>query len=105
MTTTSKPLSLSTTDSFVPRHIGPSDAETQAMLETLGYATLDELIDATIPEQIRLRRPLAIGGGLSEFEILGRLRELAAKNRVFRSYIGMGYADCITPPVIQRNIL
>ncbi|MFL5575264.1 MAG: aminomethyl-transferring glycine dehydrogenase [Gemmatimonadaceae bacterium] len=105
MTTTSKPLSLSDTDSFVPRHIGPSDAETQAMLATLGYETLDDLIDATVPERIRLRRPLAIGRGMSEHEVLGRLRALAAKNRVFRSYIGMGYSDCITPPVIQRNIL
>src|SRR5215207_5020964 len=105
MTTTSKPLSLSATDSFVPRHIGPSEAEIQAMLATLGYATLDDLVDATVPEQIRLRRPLAIGGGLSEYEILAQLRAIAAKNRVFRSYLGQGYSDCITPPVIQRNIL
>src|SRR5215207_2381278 len=105
MTTTSKPLSLSATDSFVPRHIGPSEAEIQAMLATLGYATLDDLVDATVPEQIRLRRPLAIGGGLSEYEILAQLRAIAAKNQVFRSFIGMGYSDCITPPVIQRNIL
>ena len=105
MTTTSKPLSLAATDSFIPRHIGPSDAETQAMLATLGYATLDDLVDATVPARIRLRRPLAIGAGLSEYEILGRLRALAARNRVFRSYIGMGYSDCITPPVIQRNVL
>ena len=105
MTTTSKPISLAETDSFVPRHIGPSEADTRAMLAVLGYATLDDLIDATVPAEIRLRRPLAIAGGMSEYEILGRLRALAAKNRVFRSYLGMGYSDCITPPVIQRNVL
>ncbi|HET7457440.1 MAG TPA: aminomethyl-transferring glycine dehydrogenase, partial [Gemmatimonadaceae bacterium] len=105
MTTTSKPISLAETDSFVPRHIGPNEAETRAMLAALGYATLDDLIDATVPAGIRLRRPLAIGAGMTEYEILGRLREIAAKNRVFRSYLGMGYSDCITPPVIQRNVL
>ena len=71
MTTTSKPISLAETDSFVPRHIGPSEAETRAMLATLGYATLDDLIDATVPAGIRLRRPLAIGAGVRVSAIAG----------------------------------
>ncbi|MDQ3697842.1 MAG: aminomethyl-transferring glycine dehydrogenase [Gemmatimonadota bacterium] len=104
-TTTAASLSLSTVDSFISRHIGPGDDEIREMLETLGYDTLDEFIDTVVPEAIRLRRPLALTGETSEYEALRGLRQLAAKNAVFRSYIGMGYHDCITPPVIQRNIL
>ncbi|HEY7237344.1 MAG TPA: aminomethyl-transferring glycine dehydrogenase [Gemmatimonadaceae bacterium] len=91
--------------SFIPRHIGPSDAEQREMLQALGFESLDALIEATVPDSIRLRRPLAIHGGLSEHESLGALRETAVKNEVYRSYIGLGYHDCITPPVIQRNVL
>ncbi|HKW08901.1 MAG TPA: glycine dehydrogenase (aminomethyl-transferring), partial [Gemmatimonadaceae bacterium] len=91
--------------SFIPRHIGPSDAEQREMLQVLGFDSLDALIEATVPDSIRLRRPLAIHGGLSEYESLGALREIAVKNEVYRSYIGLGYHDCITPPVIQRNVL
>jgi glycine dehydrogenase len=75
------------------------------MLGTIGYPTLDALIDATIPEAIRLRRPLAIHAGRSEHEALAALRAIAVKNRIFRSYLGYGYHDTLTPPVIQRNIL
>ena len=75
------------------------------MLDVLGYASLDELIDATIPAGIRFRRRLDLPEPQSEFEALSALRAIAAKNRVFRSFIGMGYADTITPPVIQRNVL
>jgi glycine dehydrogenase len=75
------------------------------MLRTIGYGTLDELIDATIPPAIRLGRPLAIHAGRTEYEALALLRTIAAKNRVFRSLLGYGYSDTITPPVIQRNIL
>src|SRR5258705_6550205 len=75
------------------------------MLELLGYAGLDALIEEAVPSQIRLRRPLQLPGGRSEFEVLAALKDIAAQNQVFRSYIGMGYHDCITPPVIQRNIL
>jgi glycine dehydrogenase len=75
------------------------------MLTTLGYPTLDALIDATIPEAIRLRNPLAIHAGASEHEALATLRAISMKNRVFRSYLGYGYHDTLTPPVIQRNIL
>src|SRR5215208_3921072 len=92
-------------DSFVPRHIGPDEREQREMLQALGYQSLDEMIDATVPERIRLRRPLNIARGRCEFEALAELRQMARRNRVFRSYLGMGYHDTITPPVIQRNIL
>src|SRR5688500_4300016 len=75
------------------------------MLETVGYGSLDELVDATIPRSIRLERPLALGPERSEYELLRELRTMMSRNRVFRSCLGMGYHDCITPPVIQRNIL
>ncbi len=75
------------------------------MLDALGHDSLDALIDATVPESIRLRRPLALGPERSEYELLAELREMVSKNRVFRSFIGMGYHDCIVPPVIQRNVL
>src|SRR3989441_373563 len=75
------------------------------MLATLGLQSLDALVDATVPEDIRMRRPLALDPNMGEFEALAKLRALHDRNQVFRSYIGMGYYDCITPPVIQRNIL
>jgi glycine dehydrogenase len=75
------------------------------MLAALGYVSLDALTDATVPEAIRLGRPLAIGDALGEHEMLEALRNLASDNQVMRSMIGMGYYDCITPPVIQRNVL
>src|SRR5206468_9371671 len=65
---------------------------------------LDSLIDDAVPSQIRLTRPLRLPAARSEFEVLAALREIASQNQVFRSYIGMGYYDCITPPVIQRNL-
>jgi glycine dehydrogenase len=96
---------LTHTDTFVRRHIGPNGAEVAEMLETLGYGSLDELIDATVPASIRLNRSLQLGPERSEYELLSELRKLAQKNKVFRSFIGMGYHDTIVPPVIQRNIL
>src|SRR3954454_11606735 len=105
MTTTTRDTTISPADSFIPRHIGPSEAEVAEMLALLGYATLDELIDATIPAPIRLRRPLAIHAGRSEHEALAAMKAIARKNRIFRSYLGYGYSDTLTPPVIQRNIL
>jgi len=90
---------------FEQRHIGPNPKEVQQMLEVLGLSTLDDLIDRTIPPTIRLNRPLELGVERSEYEASLELRAIAAKNQVFRSFIGMGYYDCITPPVIQRNIL
>src|SRR5690349_21297442 len=105
MTTTTRNTTISPADNFIPRHIGPNAAEVAEMLALLGYATLDELIDATIPAPIRLRRPLAIHGARTEHEALAALRAIARKNRIFRSYLGYGYSDTLTPPVIQRNIL
>ena len=105
MTTTIRTAPLTSADSFVPRHVGPSEAEVQEMLGQIGYPTLDALIDATIPEAIRFRRPLAIHAGRSEHEALAAMRGIAGKNRIFRSFLGYGYHDTLTPPVIQRNIL
>src|SRR6267378_1007687 len=69
------------------------------MLKTLGFASLDALIDATVPRKIRLRQGLSLPKGLTELEVLTYFRALAARNQVFRSFIGMGYSDCVTPPV------
>jgi glycine dehydrogenase len=93
------------TESFVPRHIGPSAQDIEKMVESIGFRTLDDLIDATIPEKIRLRGSFDLPPGKAEHEVLAEFRALAAKNKVFRSFIGMGYADTVTPPVIQRNIV
>jgi glycine dehydrogenase len=92
-------------DSFVRRHLGPNAAETQEMLDVLGFGSLDELVEATVPPDIRLRRELALPAARTEWEVLAEVRELASRNQIFRSYLGMGYHDCITPPVIQRNVL
>jgi glycine dehydrogenase len=92
-------------DSFARRHIGPNKEARDAMLSELGFANLDELIDATVPQNIRLDRPLNLPDAKSESEALSELRVLARKNSVARSFIGAGYSDTITPPVIQRNIL
>ncbi len=92
-------------DRFVHRHLGPTDADIQEMLATLGLQSLEALVEATVPEDIRMRKPLALDPNMGEFEALAKLRVLHDRNQVFRSYIGMGYYDCITPPVIQRNIL
>src|SRR2546428_1502611 len=97
--------SLLPADRFVTRHIGPSADETRAMLQALGAASLDEFIDTVVPEDIRLRRPLALPPGRTEREVLQALRGLAAQNQLFRSYIGMGYHHTFTPQVIQRNIV
>lgn len=92
-------------DKFVRRHIGPSEDETRAMLESLGLASLEELVDKTLPKKIRSSRPLNLPEPRGEYELLKDLRQVAAQNKVFKSYLGMGYHDCITPPVIQRNVL
>src|SRR5438067_1841773 len=97
--------SLAPADRFVTRHIGPSPDETRGMLATLGYDSVDEFVDAVVPEDIRLRRPLALPPGRTEREVLQALRGLAAQNQLFRSYIGMGYHHSFTPQVIQRNIV
>ncbi len=99
---------LSPTDPFLPRHIGPREDELSAMLASVGAESLEALVEDTIPAAIRMDHPLSLerlAGPASESETLARLRAVAQKNRVVRSLIGMGYHDCITPPVIQRNIL
>src|SRR3977135_4217138 len=92
-------------DSFAHRHIGPNKRARAAMLTDLGFENLDELIDGTVPQNIRLDRALDLPEAKSESEALAELRHLAQKNTVARSFIGAGYYDTITPPVIQRNIL
>ncbi|MGK2934970.1 MAG: aminomethyl-transferring glycine dehydrogenase [Gemmatimonadaceae bacterium] len=105
MTTQTQIRALPGSDDFVRRHVGPGEADVAKMLDVLGYDSLDDLIDAVIPRDIRSKDPLATGAAKSEYEALAGLRGLAARNRVFRSYLGLGYHDCITPPVLQRNIL
>jgi len=92
-------------DQFARRHIGPGAEATREMLSLLGYPSLDALIDDAVPSQIRLRRPLQLPATRGEHEVLAALKEIAAQNQVFRSFIGMGYCDCITPAVLQRNLL
>ena len=89
---------------FTLRHIGPDETETKEMLASIGVASVDELIDKTIPLNIRLEKKLAIAEPISEFEYLSELKKIANKNKVFRSYIGQGYYDTITPSVILRNL-
>jgi len=90
---------------FTRRHIGPTDDDIAAMLHEMGYGSLEELADAAVPESIRLSTPLQLEPGRSEHEVLGELRAIADRNEVRRSYIGMGFSDCVTPPPILRNIL
>src|SRR4051812_20157426 len=89
---------------FQERHIGPSEQETRDMLKAIGVVSLDELIDNTIPSDIRLERGLEVAGPVSEYEYLKELRTTASKNKVFRNFIGQGYYDTITPTVILRNL-
>jgi glycine dehydrogenase len=93
------------TDRFVHRHLGPREDDIQEMLAALGMPSLDALTDATVPADIRFRRSLDLPFNRGEKEVLDELKRLASANRVYRSLIGMGYYDCVTPPVIQRNIL
>ncbi|QZZ23092.1 aminomethyl-transferring glycine dehydrogenase [Leptothermofonsia sichuanensis E412] len=96
---------LAYTDSFERRHIGPSPEDITQMLALLGFKSLDDLIEATIPASIRMSRSLHLESARSEYELLQELREIAQENQVYRSFIGLGYYNCITPTVIQRNIL
>ncbi len=92
-------------DSFVPRHNGPSESDVKAMLTTLGYATLDQLVDATVPANIRLPRALALPAPMSEQEALAEFRRMVSGNEIWRNFIGMGYSATHTPAVVQRNVL
>ena len=93
------------TDDFTRRHIGPTPAEQAAMLAELGYSSLDELTVATVPAAILRHDPIAAGGPVTEAQAIADLKRVAQKNKVFRSYIGMGYSGTHTPPVVLRNIL
>ena len=93
------------TNNFINRHNGPRQHELSEMLKTIGSPSLDALIEETVPSSIRLPKPLNLPEGLNEHEYLSHLRQLGAKNKLFKSYIGMGYYNTIVPGVIQRNIL
>ena len=92
-------------DTFAERHLGPREAEIAGMLTALGVSSLEELMEQTVPAAIRLDEALNLPPARSESEVLADLQGMAAKNKVFRSYMGLGYSGCITPGVIQRNIL
>ena len=104
--TTNKSLDgLAPLDTFPRRHLGLTDSDIHEMLGTLGLSSLDALINTTVPGSIRQRQPLHLASHRSEQEVLVELRNLATQNTVSRSFIGMGYYDCMTPPVILRNVL
>jgi glycine dehydrogenase len=92
-------------ENFLYRHLGPRESDLEEMLKIIGVSTLDELIDKTVPESIRLKSPLNLPSGINEYEYITSLKKLASKNKVFKSYIGMGFYNTIFPAAIQRNIL
>ncbi|MGQ0827534.1 MAG: aminomethyl-transferring glycine dehydrogenase [Bacteroidota bacterium] len=94
-----------TTDKFVNRHNGPRENDVKAMLKKIGAGSVDELIEQTIPAAIRLKKPLNLPAGMTEYDYHKHLRAIAAKNKVFKTYIGLGYYNTIIPPVVQRNVL
>src|SRR5688500_17404935 len=92
-------------DTFVRRHIGPDGKQVEQMLAALGAASLDDLVSEVVPPSIRLNQPLALPAARSETEVLEALAAMAAQNEVWRSYLGYGFHDTITPPVVLRNIV
>jgi glycine dehydrogenase len=92
-------------DQFINRHIGPSSEETSEMLKVMKLDSVDTLIDETVPSDIRLKKKMNLEEGITEFRFLEKLKIIAAKNKIFKSYIGMGYYNTFTPAVIQRNVL
>jgi glycine dehydrogenase len=92
-------------DRFADRHIGPDEREIDAMLGLLGHRSLDALTDAAVPAAIQFKGKLAIGAAKSERDALSEIAALAAQNEVYRSFLGLGYSDCVSPPVLVRNIL
>ncbi len=90
---------------FADRHIGSTNAEIRVMLEDLGLASLEDLIKSAVPSDIQITQPLSLSEAKSEEQVLTELRTLSEQNQVFRSFVGMGYHECLTPPVILRNIL
>ena len=93
------------TEKFLWRHIGPRPEDIENMLKVVGVSSLDELIEQTVPESIRLKKTLDLPAPLTEFEFISRMKAVASKNKLYRTFIGQGYYDTITPAVIQRNIL
>ena len=93
------------TDQFILRHVGPRESEINQMLETLGVHSIEALIKEIVPDDIRLKKPLDVGAPLTERQYFRRILDLAKKNKVFNTYIGMGYYDTITPAVVLRNVL
>ncbi|MGD0712078.1 MAG: aminomethyl-transferring glycine dehydrogenase [Bacteroidales bacterium] len=93
------------TDNFTFRHVGPGAEETKKILNFIGIASIDKLIEETIPSSIRIKEPLKLPKGINEYEYINRLKEIASKNKIYKSYIGQGYYNSITPGVITRNIL
>ena len=98
-------MTMQRSDRFADRHIGPSPEDIREMLRVVGFPTLDAMVEAAVPRPIRLQKPLSLPAARGEQELLAELKAMMSKNEVRRSFIGMGYYDCITPPVIQRNIL
>ncbi len=92
-------------DKFVRRHIGPGETDAAEMLAQIGFKSLNELVDAAVPKNIRLNKKLNLPAAHGEFDALAELKKIAGENKIFRSFIGQGYHDTITPPVIQRNVL
>src|SRR5688500_9464017 len=92
-------------EKFELRHIGPDGQQTKEMLSAINASSLDELIAQTIPSNIRLKKPMNLPPAQSEFAFLNTFKKLASKNKIFKSYIGTGYYNTITPGVILRNIL
>ena len=93
------------TDVFALRHIGIREEDLQHMFKTVDVENLEQLIYETIPDDIRLKKPLELATPMSEHKFLAHIEALSKKNKVFRSYIGLGYHECLTPSVIKRNIL
>ena len=100
-----KNLTMIITDTFVSRHNGPRENDVKIMLNKIGANSVDELIAQTIPDAIRLKKPLNLPTGLTEYNYHKHLRVVASKNKVFKTYIGLSYFNTIVPPVIQRNVL
>ena len=90
---------------FIQRHIGPDTEDVKAMLATIKADSIEDLINSTVPDSIRIHKKLNLGKSCSEQEALAQLKQIASENTVNKSYIGMGYYDTLVPAVIQRNVL
>ena len=93
------------TNNFIKRHKGLHEDDLKKVYETIGVSSLEELIEQTVPQSIRLKQTLNIPEGINELEYLEHIKEVASKNKIFKTYIGLGYYNTILPGVIQRNIL